>query len=249
MLPDLRAIIAALVTSLGVLLTGFGIAHSLRTAQERIVSPLEEARERLRAHPFAATPPVVIVPPIEDPSISASSDPVIAAASAPARAEITAIVEVQAGGDGAIAAAPPETTPLPADAVVPSDPPSQTAAVTDPPSERFVIESLVCPPATTAPEPYMAAASTEPTASSALPRPAAGIPLPRERPAMGGPAPDEPVITGSLQPSRTTSTPPRRVQRHGAKRMAARLAPRRRPAPRSRPAPRQRGFFETLFGL
>ena len=74
MLPDLRAIIAAMVTCLGVALFGLGVVVTLRTAHDRTVSPLQETRERLRANPFAAAPPVEIVPPAETPALPPNAE-------------------------------------------------------------------------------------------------------------------------------------------------------------------------------
>lgn len=264
MLPDLRAIIAALVTSLGVVLIGFGVVVTLRTAHDRTVSPLQETRERLRANPFAAAPPIVITAPIEVPALPLNGEAPAADERKLAAAEPLSVPEfpqakpepvapTQADGDRTVEAAPEppaSAEPPRADTNTPAEPPSQTAAAADQPTERFIIESLVCPPATTAPEPTLSAASAEPASASDASPVTAGVPLPRERPAMGGPAPDELGVTGSLQPSRSTAEPPRAVQKRGAKRLAARVAPRKRPAPRSRPAPapRQKGLFEALFG-
>ncbi|PWB57520.1 MAG: hypothetical protein C3F17_20475, partial [Bradyrhizobiaceae bacterium] len=58
MLPDLRAIAAAVLATLGLLMVGFGAVSALRVSQDRTLSPLQEARERMRTNPFATAPPV-----------------------------------------------------------------------------------------------------------------------------------------------------------------------------------------------
>src|SRR5438105_802698 len=88
MLPDLRAVIAAIIATLGVVMVAFGVTATIRVAQDDAKSPLEAAKARPRAEIARSDAvPIIAVPervPRPAPSLAATSLPAAPATSPPA---------------------------------------------------------------------------------------------------------------------------------------------------------------------
>src|SRR6185295_15530155 len=226
MLPDLRAAIAAIVVSIGLLVAGFGVAATFRVAQQSRPSPLQVARSALLTEPALRVEDLAPVMSRDDSAPANTDHPDETASIAPG---------------GAPPAPPAEPAPVVAAAPIVADPvvaaPAAPLPVAAPPSQVATAPApqVVAAPETPSDTPESTASVATVTHADA---PVAAVPAPAAEPPVGGPL-EQAALTPAETPKAATPVVKRKPRmglskaladkkkaraRAAAKRVAARRA-------------------------
>jgi hypothetical protein len=176
MLPDLRAAIAAIVVSVGLLVAGFGVAATFRVAQQSRPSPLQAARSALLTEPALRVEDLAPVVSRDDSAPANADHPDETASIAPSVAPPPPAVAEPAP---VVAAAP-----IVADPVVVAAPAPQVVAAPETPSDT--------------PEPTGSVAAV-----AHADAPVAAVPAPAAEPPVGGPL-EQAALTPAETPEAAT---------------------------------------------
>jgi hypothetical protein len=201
MLPDLRAAIAAIVVSVGLLVAGFGVAATFRVAQQNRPSPLQAARSALLTEPALRVEDLAPVVSRDDSAPANADHPDETASIAPSVAPPPPTVAEPAP---VVAAAPIVADPVVVAA--PAAPPPVFAPapqVATAPAPQVI--AVLAPQVVAAPE--TPSDTPEPTGSVAAvahaDAPVAAVPAPAAEPPVGGPM-EQAALTPTETPEAAT---------------------------------------------